>query len=252
MRKALAAAVAGILLVPGSLLADDAVPPAPGPQPSTAPAAAPQGDGAAAAQQAAPQPAQDQHAQEQSKQPAPVVKAASPQPAKEPKKQRKAHAAASGSVTIQNFAFNPGTVNVNTGDTVTWTNRDSSPHTATGNGGSFNTGTLKKGQSASHTFAKPGRFAYICAIHPNMKGTVVVAGAAASSPSSAGSSSGSGSGSASGAGSGQSSPSASPAQSSSSQGPTLPNTGLQVGVVALLGALFTLFGVVLRRVGSRG
>ena len=76
--------------------------------------------------------------------------------------------------TISDFKFTPGSLTIHVGDTVTWTNNGPTDHTATANDGSFNTGTLKKGQSASHTFTKAGTFAYICSIHPFMKGTIVV------------------------------------------------------------------------------
>ena len=87
-------------------------------------------------------------------------------------------AAASSGVNIKNFAFTPATVSVHVGDTITWSNNDIAPHTATASDGSFNTGTINQGKSASHTFSKAGTFAYICSIHPNMHGTVVVAAAA--------------------------------------------------------------------------
>src|SRR3954447_3752369 len=130
-RRALAAAIAGILLVPGALLADDAVPTAPEPAPSTAPAVAPPGDRAPAVEQTKTQT----QTQTQTAPPAPEVTAAKKEP-RHKKKEPKVHAAGSGGVTIQNFAFSPATIDINAGDTVTWTNRDSAPHTATGNGGS--------------------------------------------------------------------------------------------------------------------
>ena len=92
---------------------------------------------------------------------------------------RDAHAA-DASVSIANFAFAPASVSVNAGDTVTWTNNDAGvPHTATADGGAFNSGTLASGASFSHTFTAAGTFAYHCNIHPSMTGTVVVTGAAA-------------------------------------------------------------------------
>ena len=57
---------------------------------------------------------------------------------------------------------------------MTWLNNGPSAHTATADDGSFNTGVLPKGHSASHTFTKAGTFTYICSIHPFMHGTVVV------------------------------------------------------------------------------
>lgn len=75
-------------------------------------------------------------------------------------------------VSIKNFAFNPPTITINPGDTVTWTNEDSVAHTATGD--DFDTGHLEKGQSGSYTFQSAGTFDYICTIHPSMKGQVIV------------------------------------------------------------------------------
>jgi plastocyanin len=86
-----------------------------------------------------------------------------------------AAAAASPAVTIRDFSFAPATVNVKAGDTVTWKNDGKADHTATGKG--FDTGVLSPGASGSFTFKDAGTFAYVCTIHPNMKGTVKVAAA---------------------------------------------------------------------------
>jgi LPXTG-motif cell wall-anchored protein len=85
-----------------------------------------------------------------------------------------AHAADDTSVTISDFKFTPASITIHVGDTVTWTNSGPSAHTATANNGSFNTGVLQKGHSASHTFTTAGTFTYICSIHPFMHGTIVV------------------------------------------------------------------------------
>jgi plastocyanin len=82
-------------------------------------------------------------------------------------------------VTIEGFAFSPETVTVTVGDTVTWTNGDSTNHTATADGASFDTGTIAGGSSKAATFASAGTFGYHCAIHPAMTGTVVVKAATA-------------------------------------------------------------------------
>jgi plastocyanin len=87
--------------------------------------------------------------------------------------------AADASVAIEDFAFAPSTVMVGVGDAVTWTNRDGTAHTATADDGSFDTESLGGGESATLSFAAAGTFAYHCAIHPTMRGTVVVQGAAA-------------------------------------------------------------------------
>lgn len=85
--------------------------------------------------------------------------------------------AADAAVNIQNFAFAPASASVNVGDSVTWTNNDTVPHTATADGGTFDTGNLNAGGSGSVTFSTAGTFTYFCAIHPNMRGTVVVTAA---------------------------------------------------------------------------
>jgi plastocyanin len=83
--------------------------------------------------------------------------------------------AATQTVTITNYTFAPAAVTVHPGDTVTWTNQDSIPHTATAlDGKSFDSGTIDPGASWSFTFPKAGDYAYRCAIHPDMRGTVDV------------------------------------------------------------------------------
>ncbi|MGH3763828.1 MAG: cupredoxin domain-containing protein [Pseudonocardiaceae bacterium] len=81
---------------------------------------------------------------------------------------------ATNAVAIQNFAFSPAVVTVKAGTTVTWTNQDQDPHTATAMSGPFRSPTLNKGQSYHYTFTTPGRFEYLCTIHPFMTATVVV------------------------------------------------------------------------------
>jgi plastocyanin len=79
-------------------------------------------------------------------------------------------------VTIQGFAFHPSTLTVSPGTKVTFINEDSVQHTATGSAGSsfIASGTLNKGQSYTVTFTKAGTYSYICTIHPNMHGEVIV------------------------------------------------------------------------------
>ena len=76
-------------------------------------------------------------------------------------------------VTIKGMKFAPAELQVAVGDTVTFTNEDAAPHTATASDGSFDTGRLSRGQSATVTIESAGTFAYICTIHPAMKGTIV-------------------------------------------------------------------------------
>ncbi len=77
--------------------------------------------------------------------------------------------------TIVDRAFKPGELTVAAGTTVIWTNTGQQPHTVTATDGSFLTeGSLSTGGVYEHAFATPGTYAYICAIHTSMKGTVVV------------------------------------------------------------------------------
>ena len=82
--------------------------------------------------------------------------------------------AAGENVSIAGFAFSPATVTVSVGDSVTWTNNDGATHTATADGGSFDTGNIAAGGSDSVTFNTAGSFDYHCTIHSQMTGTVVV------------------------------------------------------------------------------
>src|SRR5438105_13999614 len=52
-------------------------------------------------------------------------------------------------IEIKDFAFSPATLTVKVGDTVTWTNQDSAPHSATADDSSFDTGVLSKGISGT-------------------------------------------------------------------------------------------------------
>ena len=79
------------------------------------------------------------------------------------------------SVAIAGFAFEPATMTVKVGATVTWTNEDSAAHTVKWDDGSQGSGSLTAGGPAyERTFDTPGTFAYVCGIHAAMKGTIVV------------------------------------------------------------------------------
>jgi len=82
-------------------------------------------------------------------------------------------------VNMQNFAFNPQTLTVNVGTTVTWTNLDSAQHQIAADAGQqavsdFSSPTMSQGSTYSYTFQKAGTWTYHCNIHPSMKGTVIV------------------------------------------------------------------------------
>lgn len=89
------------------------------------------------------------------------------------------------SVAIADRAFAPASVEVAAGGTVEWTNADGEGHTVSATGGAFESGIMPEGAVFAQVFETPGVFDYVCAIHPEMRGTVTVAepgAAAASSP----------------------------------------------------------------------
>lgn len=77
-------------------------------------------------------------------------------------------------IDIQKFKFAPAALTIKAGDSVEWTNHDIAPHTATHEEGSWDTGTLSRGESAAQTFETPGTYSYFCAFHPQMTGTLTV------------------------------------------------------------------------------
>ena len=85
-----------------------------------------------------------------------------------------AEVSATKSVRIEGFAFKPGTLTVAKGTRVSFRNEDKTAHTATRNGGGFNSGRIGAGKSFAVTFSRTGTFRYHCSIHPSMKGKVVV------------------------------------------------------------------------------
>ncbi|HKH85986.1 MAG TPA: plastocyanin/azurin family copper-binding protein [Nitrososphaera sp.] len=90
----------------------------------------------------------------------------------------------SGSSSLTDTAYQPNPIQVSVGNTVTWTNDDSQPHTVTsGSNGQpdnkFNSSPnfnplLNPGQTFSFTFTQAGDYPYFCMLHPNMVGTVNV------------------------------------------------------------------------------
>ncbi|MDQ3351347.1 MAG: cupredoxin domain-containing protein [Actinomycetota bacterium] len=79
-----------------------------------------------------------------------------------------------GAVTIADFAFDPAEIEVAAGATVTWTNEDSATHTVESDDDTLMSGDLDNGATYEMTFDEPGTYQYVCGIHPNMEGTVIV------------------------------------------------------------------------------
>ena len=81
-------------------------------------------------------------------------------------------------VEIRDFKFEPATVTVHEGDTVVWKNDDSVLHTATEDVAdkkpAFDSGNIQTGASWRYVAQKKGTYNYICTVHPNMQGTLIV------------------------------------------------------------------------------
>jgi plastocyanin len=82
----------------------------------------------------------------------------------------------SATITIHNFMFGPAALTVKAGTVVTVKNTDDTDHTVTAIDGSFNTGPIHSGKSATFTVAKAGTIKYHCNIHNYMNGTIQVTG----------------------------------------------------------------------------
>jgi plastocyanin len=86
--------------------------------------------------------------------------------------------AASPTVTIGNFTFNPPSLTIKAGTTVVWTNRDDIPHGIASADNAFKRSqALDTDDSFSFVFTTPGTYRYFCYLHPNMTGTIVVTSA---------------------------------------------------------------------------
>jgi LPXTG-motif cell wall-anchored protein len=251
------------LIAPGLLNAADEQPAAPEPPSADQPPAdQPPANEVAPPAEQAPQPSTTEQAPAeqptqttpQPEQPAPAAPAPAPAPAEnavgvddgKPEEKARAKAAADKSVTIKDFEFVPPSVTINVGDTVTWTNQGPTEHTATANGGEFDTGLLDKGDSSSHTFNKADTFSYICRPHPFMKGTIKVV---ASQSGGGGGGQGGGGGGAGDTGtSGQGAAGGGAAAGDTTAGGSeLANTGLDSTPLAVLGALMLAAGILIRR-----
>jgi plastocyanin len=72
------------------------------------------------------------------------------------------------------YVFQPMRVKVKQGGTITWTNTGKQAHNATAEDGSWSTGEVAPGASATVTFTKPGTYTYIDKDHPWNMGQVMV------------------------------------------------------------------------------
>jgi plastocyanin len=88
--------------------------------------------------------------------------------------QQQAAATNDAEISIQNFHFMPETLMVKAGTPVTWVNRDEEPHNVVSLDRVFRSKAIDGGEKFTATFDKPGTYKYICAVHPHMRGQIVV------------------------------------------------------------------------------
>ena len=89
-------------------------------------------------------------------------------------------------VDIVDFDYDPQTMNVIGGTTVRWVNIGDLPHTVTAADDAFDSGIMATGERYERTFTEPGTYEYLCTLHPDMVGSVIVSPAAAGTIAAAG------------------------------------------------------------------
>lgn len=85
-------------------------------------------------------------------------------------------ASGAAEVAIRGFAYGPEELTVPVGTTVVWTNGDAVPHTVTSaeEPQTLNSPLLGTGGQFRFTFSEPGRYPYMCTLHPEMRGVIIV------------------------------------------------------------------------------
>jgi plastocyanin len=146
--------------------------------PLTEPASASPATATATASESPSPVAEESHQHDPSTEPTPTPKPTpspnpSPEPSKEPAKETE-DKDQSIVIEIKDFAFSPDKVTISKGSTVIFINRDKVKHTATADGGEFDTGLLGKDVSGKVKFDETGTFTFYCSPHPGMTGTIVV------------------------------------------------------------------------------
>lgn len=77
-------------------------------------------------------------------------------------------------VVIEAMRFSPQVLEVSSGDTVVWINKDAFPHNAIATGHGFQSKDIAPDDSWKFKAVKKGTFSYICTLHPTMKAVLVV------------------------------------------------------------------------------
>jgi plastocyanin len=77
-------------------------------------------------------------------------------------------------IAIKNFMFSPSSLTIKAGTAVTWINKDEEPHTVVSDTGLFRSAAVDTNETFAFKFDKPGTYRFVCSIHPQMVGTIVV------------------------------------------------------------------------------
>ena len=77
-------------------------------------------------------------------------------------------------VRIENFTFNPPSLTIKPGTTVTWVNGDDIPHSVVENNKQFHSPPLDSGEKFSMVFNTAGEVNYFCGFHAHMQGKIIV------------------------------------------------------------------------------
>ena len=77
-------------------------------------------------------------------------------------------------IKIENFTFNPASITIKPGTTVTWVNGDDIPHSVVENNKVFRSPPLDTGQKFSMVLTTAGEVDYFCGFHNHMTGKIIV------------------------------------------------------------------------------
>ena len=88
--------------------------------------------------------------------------------------------AGSGAPGCEPECYSPSTTTISAGGTVTFSNNDTAPHTATSGSAAngpddvWDSSLIMINSSYSVTLSDSGNYTYFCMVHPWMEGTVIV------------------------------------------------------------------------------
>jgi plastocyanin len=83
-------------------------------------------------------------------------------------------ATGANTIVIKEFHFSPMSLAVPAGTEVIWKNLDGEPHTVVSIEGVFRSSGLDQNDSFAFKFDRPGTYKFLCSIHPQMLGTIIV------------------------------------------------------------------------------